>query len=103
LLTNLLANLNLLDNLSVERIDMRIYMQDNRHWFKWVLGLVIFLVALSVTFDNVYGTDTYEYATGYTDEGTPETSPPSAVPEPATLILLASGLVALRLMHQKKR
>ena len=82
---------------------MMIYMRDNRHRFKWVLGFVIFVLVLSVTFSDVYGVDTYQRTTDQAIKDSPDTSPPSAVPEPTTLILLASGLVALRLLYRKKR
>ena len=81
---------------------MMIYMRNNRHQVKWILGLVIFILVLSVAFSDVYGVDTYQHSTCYADTDSPATSPPSAVPEPATLILLASGLAALRLMYRKK-
>lgn len=102
-----------------------IYTRQNKHRFKWLLGFVIFVLVLSVTFDEVFGLgvpppgangngslggdlpdwyayrlDTYEYADN-AGPGCPETSTPPEVPEPATLILLASGLGVLHLMRRK--
>ncbi len=81
---------------------MMIYRQNSRHRLKWILGFVIFVLMLSVTFDNAYGQDNTRTSTGNLSEGSPGSSPPSGVPEPTTLVLLASGLVALRLMQRKK-
>jgi len=101
LLTNLLANV--LDDLSAKRIDMIIYMRYNRHRFKWILAFVVFILVLSVAFDDVYGVNTDQHTTYYADNDSPETSPPPEIPEPTTLILLASGLVALCWIYRKKR
>jgi len=101
LLTNLLANL--LDDLNAKRIDMMIYVRNNRHRFKWILAFVVFILVLSVTFDDVYGVNTDQQLPDYVDHGSTGTSPPPEVPEPTTLITLASGLVALCLMYRKKQ
>jgi hypothetical protein len=82
---------------------MMIYMRNNRYRFKWLLAFIVIILVMTVTFDDVYGVDTYQHADNYTGNNLPETSPPPEVPEPATLVLLASGLVALRLMYRKKR
>ena len=84
---------------------MMIYMRNNRHRVKWILAFVVFVLVMTVTFDDVYGINTDrtdQQPPDYVDHGSTGTSPPPEVPEPATLILLASGLVALRLMHRKK-
>ena len=81
---------------------MMIYMRNNRHRFKWMLAFVVFVLVMTVTFDDVYGVNTDRQFPDYVDHSSTGTSPPPEVPEPATLILLASGLVALRLMHRKK-
>ena len=101
LLTNLLANV--LDDLSAKRIDMIIYIRHNRHRFKWILAFAVFILVLSVAFDDVYGVNTYQHTTYYADNDSPKTSPPPEVPEPTTLIMLASGLVALCWMYRKKQ
>jgi len=101
LLTNLLANV--LDDLSAKRIDMIIYMRHNRHRFKWILAFVVFILVLSVAFDDVYGVNTDQHTTYYVDNDSQETSPPPEIPEPTTLIMLASGLVALCWMYRKKQ
>jgi len=100
LLTNLLANV--LDDLSAKRIDMIIYMRYNRHRFKWILAFVVFILVLSVAFDDVYGVNTDQHTTYYADNDSPKTSPSPEIPEPTTLIMLASGLV-LCLMYRKKQ
>ena len=82
---------------------MMIYVRNNSYRFKWILAFVVFILMMTVTFDDVYGVDTDQNVSNYADNNSPETSPPPEVPEPATLILLASGLVALRLMYRKKR
>lgn len=82
---------------------MMVYMRNNNYQLKWLLAFVIFILVMTVTFDNVYGTNTdQQQPTDYVDHGSTATSPPPEVPEPATLILMASGLVALRLMYRKK-
>lgn len=101
LLTNLLANV--LNDLSAKRIDMIIYIRHNRHRFKWILAFVVFILVLSVAFDDVYGVNTDQHTTYYADNDSPKTSPPPEIPEPTTLIMLASGLVALCWMYRKKQ
>ncbi len=81
---------------------MMIYERNNSYRFKWMLAFVVFVLVMTVTFDDVYGINTDQQPPDYVDHGSQGTSPPPEVPEPATLILLASGLVALRLMHRKK-
>jgi hypothetical protein len=66
-----------------------------------MLAFVVFVLVMTVTFDDVYGVNT-DQLPEYIDHGSTGTPPPPEVPEPATLILLASGLVALRLMYRKK-
>jgi hypothetical protein len=100
LLTNPLANL--LDEHNAKRTDMLIYTRNNGHRVKWILAFVVFVLVMSVTFDDVYGVDTDQQLPDYVDHSSAETPPPPEVPEPTTLILLASGLVALRLMYRKR-
>jgi len=103
---------------------MMIYMRNEKHPFKWLLAFIIFLLVLSVTFDDVYGL----YIPPCTENGnsnlngnapnlsssnvgycyypadyTNPTEPPNPpeIPEPATLILMAAGLGAIRLMRRK--
>jgi len=98
---------------------MRVYKTSEAHPLKWILAILIFMVVLSVTFSDVYGFWTPKPAERTTPpEGTPATQlhfdQPSAdqprstaalppqVPEPATLILLGSGLAAMRFLRRKK-
>lgn len=106
---------------------MTIYQREKKHWLKWVLGLVLFLLVLTVTFDSVYGLGippATGSSHGYSGSNMPDwynyhldrnyypvddrpaapddpTTPPQ-VPEPTTLLLFAAGYGALRLMRQRK-
>jgi len=102
-------------------------MRDKRHGLKWLLGLVIIILVLSVTFDDVYGLnippgnvngngslnnsspDWYSYSQNtcqspddYQAYDSQEPSTPPEIPEPSTLILLASGLGVIRLVRRRK-
>ena len=92
---------------------MRIYQRRSAQPLKWVLAFIIFLVALSVTFEDVYGFDgSSNTVTGkqlnQRDQG--KVDPPhditlddpgdpgenfTPVSEPATWMLIAGGLSAL--------
>jgi len=90
---------------------MTIYEREESHWLKWLLGAIIFVLILTVTFDNVYGvgvpsgsndgTNSVQQAPAGTDGS--ESTPPPEVPEPATLLLLVSGLGALHLIQRRKK
>ena len=88
---------------------MTVYQRKCTQPLKWLFALVIFVLAMTVTFSDVYGIDkntTANSGGGNTvgdksDDSnggltTGNDNPaPTAVPEPSTFILLASGLGAL--------
>ncbi len=83
----------------------------------WIIGIIVFFLAMGVTFSNVYGLDRFEYAhPGYGEGGgalipplfgyaptgpgwfnenmgaeCTATAPVSAVPEPMTILLVVIG------------
>lgn len=93
------------------------------HPFKWIVALLVFFLALGVTFsdvhgfnfpkggtpDNPSGTTTsqnvvYDLSTPIPDYGVTNQNcdDPPAVPEPTTLILMASGLAGIYLARRNK-
>jgi len=106
------------------------YVKRNRSTgFKWVLALVLFVLAMTVTFSDVYGntgrsqnemvlenqTMAQESRPAQKDDGKGfdadppgdgngygEDNPPAAIPEPGTLILLASGLGAMYVARRRR-
>ncbi len=109
---------------------MTIYRRQKRHSFKWIVAAVLFVMIMTVTFDDVYGLGMpagvgYHGGSGsYTvnmsnqpqmpslaimassitcsssaGDETPN-DPITGTPEPSTIILLLSGLGALRLLRR---
>lgn len=87
---------------------MTLYKRRPGQPLKWLIGLIVFGLAMGITFADVYGyggDGTNSVSDGsvgpsggtYGDDNNLGTSneDPSAVPEPTTLILLAGGLSAL--------
>ncbi|MBN1212356.1 MAG: PEP-CTERM sorting domain-containing protein [candidate division Zixibacteria bacterium] len=88
---------------------MTFYKKKEHHSLKWLLAAIIFIIALSVTFSDVYGftypnqcnnnpnnTDQMDLTNTQAnqcdgDSDNPD-KPPDDIPEPATIILLAAGL-----------
>ena len=111
---------------------MRIYQRKESHPMKWVIALIIFVLIMTVTWDEVEGitiptntsTSTTQTADpsddnnsdpapaplsqrvlndGGTDPSTGDESVPSTIPEPGTLILLAGGITAFHLMRRRSK
>jgi len=99
---------------------MTLYKHTERHPLRWIIAIAVFVLAMTVTFDDVHGfwvtptsggaTSTATTSTGLqpsqivSELPTPvptEETPPE-VPEPVTLILLGSGLAAMHLKKKKK-
>jgi len=103
---------------------MTFYQHESRHTLKWILALVVFVLAMTITFDDVYGV----YVPGNSNDGTGQQTtgtgpdgfdiydqdrpdgqtgtdddPPPEVPEPATLILLGSGLAAMHALRRRNK
>ena len=93
---------------------MTLYQRKFTQPLKWVVALIIFILAMGVTFSDVYGKDkNHGQKPGYGENhrggdvtnnggnggnGGPSddiTPTPAPVPEPGTFILLAGGLGAL--------
>ncbi|HOD65133.1 MAG TPA: PEP-CTERM sorting domain-containing protein [candidate division Zixibacteria bacterium] len=92
---------------------MKVSHDTHSNPMKWVIAVIIFVIVLTVAFDDVFGVwipqsdneesvgavespDVHGDAKVYSDE------PPPQVPEPGTLILLGAGLAAMRLLRPKK-
>lgn len=101
---------------------MIVYRNKRNQTMKWIFALVIFALTLTFTVDNVEGfnlpsgnggskdantKNQPNHSTSVEDDaiindGTQKSLPsPSSVPEPATLILLASGLGTMYALRRK--
>jgi len=98
---------------------MTLYKSRPSQPLKWVVALIIFIMAMCITFSDVYGTPgnggndvTVTKDGGSSDNsggsggnlGTSNDDPsPVAVPEPSTLLLLAGGLSALYVVRRLRK
>ena len=78
---------------------MTVYRQKHSQPLKWLVALIVFCIALGITFSDVHGSDGIDYGSG--DDGKFEDTP-TPVPEPTTLLLMAGGLGALRAVRRWK-
>jgi hypothetical protein len=92
------------------------------HPFKWIIALLVFMLALGVTFSDVHGFNFVKGGTPTGPDGTitsqhaydmtalthdvhvtnHHSDDPPAVPEPTTLILMATGLAGIYLARRNK-
>ena len=106
--------------------------KQRRASYAWIVGIVVFILAMTVTFADVFGLDRFDQTspgdnsggTGatveqvnldewqnlafdsrgdYVDPGIPVADLPPSVPEPATLALFALGCGALLVGRKKAR
>jgi len=110
---------------------MMVYRKRSTQPFKWILALIIFVFALTVTFDAVEGinlptnkkspvdtsasadqkappprdSDTASVTYVYDNRPVKQQEPPptTSIPEPTTLLLVAGGLGAMYLIRRRKR
>ena len=98
---------------------MTVYRNKEHVSFKWIIGAIIFILAMTVTFSDVYGFNfpnrqndqTFtggENSIGCVVDFEPDgcreydsEKPPEDIPEPSTIILLAAGLSGLYLKKRK--
>lgn len=98
---------------------MMVYRSKKSQPFKWILALILFVAVMTITFDDVDG---FNLPAGPESTDTTGTNPPtsasgtsgeiqdpptdgdtpSAIPEPATLLLMASGLGALYVVRKHR-
>lgn len=90
---------------------MNVYKSKPSQPLKYLFALLVFLLIMSITWTEVSG---YESGTASVSgdaapahlnssgNGNASSVPPTAVPEPGTIILLGSGLGAMYLMRKKR-
>ncbi|MBU0984997.1 MAG: PEP-CTERM sorting domain-containing protein [candidate division Zixibacteria bacterium] len=99
---------------------MTVYTRRKAQPLKWLLALIIFVLAMTITFDGVYGNErtgasgndgTYQGAasddirsngTSHQPTRSDDQNPPTAIPEPTTLLLLAGGIGAMYVARRRR-
>ena len=96
---------------------MTVYRQKTSQPLKWLVALIVFALAMGVTFTDVYGYDGSSSAGAGNDNDNNQngagndnlttsndrTGSPSAIPEPTTLILLGGGLGVLYVVRRWRK
>ncbi len=101
---------------------MNIYRQSKFRFIRWIIAAVVFILAMTITFTDVYGLNIprYNYGNGsgnghnvaehpasFAQEITPaadlNTECPPEIPEPTTLLLMGAGLGALSLVRRRRK
>ena len=103
---------------------MTIYKNNPARSLKWLVALIVFLLAMGITWSDVYGypnsrsandTKSFQqvdtknsdaprsFGDDYGDDVTcGNDEPPAAIPEPTTLILLGSGLGTMYMVRRRR-
>ena len=101
---------------------MTIYQKKANSMMSWVFGFIVFLFAMTVTFSEVSGvgvprtdkavnqqfdktnnTNEPAFQPVQSEDTYGDNNNPVPVPEPSTLILLASGLGVIRLIQRRHK
>ena len=71
--------------------------------FKWLVAFILFLLAMTITFDDVCGSDSDNINPSCVDSSPSVVEQPaSVIPETASLILLGGGLSALYVARRRR-